>query len=492
MIKFFRNNWLKIFLVALLVVLGVTFIFLNPTGHTKPVPQEVIDRLSVTLTDPYSIKDGKIYYQDALMGDVDIVTFKVLSNRSFSKDKNHVYYVTAILEGADAPTFEFFYKEFLARDKNRVYWNENPINGSDPQTFALIEGGYGKDKAHIFLETEMVQGANPATFEPIGIVQMGYDGAPYTSYGTYSKDTKFIYFKTEAVPNSDPATFEPFLKDGGHTLYFKDKNLVYHSTDGALQGSDPTTFEMLRSGYAHDAHAAYYISKSIPLTDLATFRVLGDGYAEDKNHLYYQGDAIFDLSEATNPFEQAVVHLLDITPKGDVAIDYIVNTYYDLTLYYGNYSEYNIFGNDDIENFFAPLFKGLKRSTFDLATFVPFRLAFVAPNSPASLFEFPQPIGPGIGGEVVGRKLLDSDTMLVYARYERQGYLGPSAYMCKESMDNIDKFIFKKVKDEWKIWEIEELIDKWVTHGEGATEEECKGINQDKIEKYRINQNSLN
>lgn len=483
--------------LVLLVLFGLTAFSIYVSKLNEKKQTALIQRLTDTLTEPYSVKDGKIYYQSSLMEEVDLATFEPLSNRSFSRDKNHVYYVTKILEGADPATFEFFSDYFgLARDKNKVYISGKPIEGADPKTYALIKGtGYAKDKSHVFIDTRQIPGADPATFEPLTVVRMRSDG-PIALYGTYSKDAKSIYFvpsdrelQPEAVPNSDPATFQPFITKDGTTWYLKDKNLVYHFENGPLPNSDPMTFEVLDSiyrGYSRDAHQAYYLSKPISSVDLATFKVIGDGYAKDKNHLYHEGDAIFDLSTGANPFEQAAVHLLDITPKGDVAVDYIVNTYYDLTLYYGNFSEYNIFGNNDPNSFFEPFFKSLKRSTFDLATFVPFRLAFVAPNSPASLFDFPQPVGPGIGGDVVGRKFLDPDTMLVYASSGWQGHLGPPPGLCKEGGLNIDKFIFKRINGEWKIWDIKEQIDSWTTNNEGYTEEDCKEINQDKIEKYKI------
>ncbi|MEK7539075.1 MAG: DKNYY domain-containing protein [Patescibacteria group bacterium] len=503
--------------VILLLVVGISAFFLIKSTFSKNqekakkieienqqkefVLQKAIDKLSRTLTEPYSIKDGEIYYQSTLMEVADIVTFEPFPdpNRSFSKDKSHVYYVTKILEGADPATFEFFNNGYigLARDKNMVYINDTPIIDADPKTFSLIKGtAYFKDKTYVFLNTKKLPGADPGTFEPVSSTRVWKDGSS-VKFFHYSKDKNAIYFLPSdsdsdpiRIPNSDPATFIPITDQRGETLYFKDKNQIYHIEDGPLEGSDPTTFQFLTSGYSRDVGSFYYKNMRIPLVDVATFKVLGDGYAEDKNYIYHEEKIIFDLSKSANPFEQAATHILDITPKGDIAIDYIVNTYYDLTLYYGNCCNFNIFELEgewkDSDTFFNSFFKELKRSTFDLAEFVPFRIAFVASNSPASLVDFPQPIGPGIGGNVVGRKLLDSETMLVYGRSGSQGYLGPSAYLCKESGDNIDKFIFKKVNEEWKIWEIDESIDQWMTNNEGDTEEECKEINQDRIEKYKI------
>jgi hypothetical protein len=492
-----KNILIKI-LFLIMAILLITSSLYN-ANYKKLITQKIINKLSTILTEPYSIKNGKIYYQDTLMGGVDIATFEPLSNRSFSRDRNHIYYVTKVLEGADPATFEFFNNDYigLARDKNMVYINDTPIIDADPKTFSLIKGtGYFKDKTYVFLNTKKLPGADPETFEPISSTRVWKDGSS-VKFFNYSKDKNAIYFIPSdsnsdpiRVPNSDPTTFIPITDQRGETLFFKDKNQVYDVENGVLKDSNPATFHFLSSEYSSDASSIYYKNMKLPLVDIATFKVLGDGYAEDKNYIYHEEKIIFDLSMGENPFEQAATHILDITPKGNVTIDYIVNTYYDLTLYYGNYGEFNIFElgyvYGDKETFFEPFFRGLKRSMFDLAEFVPFRIAFVAPNSPASSVDFSQPIGPGIGGSVVGRKLLDPDTMLVYGRSGWEGYLGPSAYLCKESGDNIDKFIFKKINGEWKIWEINEFIDQWTTNNEGNTEEECKEINQDKIDKYKI------
>ena len=56
---------------------------------------------------------------------------------------------------------------------------------------------------------------------------------------------------------------------------------------------------------------------------------------------------------------------------------------------------------------------------------------------------------------------------------------------CKEGGINIDKFTFKKIDNEWKIYDINQFIDHWITNNEGSTEEECKEINQDRLNKYK-------
>jgi hypothetical protein len=101
-------------------------------------------------------------------------------------------------------------------------------------------------------------------------------------------------------------------------------------------------------------------------------------------------------------------------------------------------------------------------------------------------FEFPWPLGAAIGGEVIDRKLIDPDTMLVYANYGVQGHLGPAGDYCKEAGEVIDRWIFKKINGEWKVAEIQEQFDSWQTQVQSDTEMGCESINKGKLKSYKI------
>ncbi|HEV7702002.1 MAG TPA: hypothetical protein VGO63_00960 [Candidatus Paceibacterota bacterium] len=187
-------------------------------------------------------------------------------------------------------------------------------------------------------------------------------------------------------------------------------------------------------------------------------------------------------------YQKAAEELKKFVPKDDTAIDVILATYYDLTLYYGSTSEYSIFdrsGKHEFTEFFAPYFVVPPPSDdWNSPHYEAFRLAFFDKNSPAWIFQFPWPTGAGIGGEALGRKLLDENTMLVYGRRGWQSYLGAAGNGCKGEGDNIDQFTFKRIEGEWKIYSIEERIDSWTTAEDSSTSD-CVEINQDKIKKYR-------
>ena len=78
-----------------------------------------------------------------------------------------------------------------------------------------------------------------------------------------------------------------------------------------------------------------------------------------------------------------------------------------------------------------------------------------------------------------------NDVLDVYYAQTVHAYGGPAANLCKEGGINIDKFTFKKIDNEWKIYDINQFIDHWITNNEGSTEEECKEINQDRLNKYK-------
>ncbi len=195
---------------------------------------------------------------------------------------------------------------------------------------------------------------------------------------------------------------------------------------------------------------------------------------------------------ASEELEKAAKALQQYASKGDAVIDSIIESYYDMTLYYGNYSDHNIFrlaGENEYQEFFAPYFTiPWPDEAGSSPQYEAFRIAFFDKNGSAWNFEFPWPTGAALGGNVIDRKLLDPSTMLVYANYGVQGHLGPAGEMCKQEGEVIDRWIFKKIDGEWKVSEIEEGIDHWETAVRSDTQKECVSVNEGKLENYRINE----
>lgn len=113
------------------------------------------------------------------------------------------------------------------KSATQVSFNGQPIVGADVATFSPIDDAsgkstdYSKDKAHVYLGTTVVMGADPATFSVVG--------GPYkTSGGTqyyYAKDKRYVYVNNLVIANADPATFA--VVSGSTTINARDKNHTY-------------------------------------------------------------------------------------------------------------------------------------------------------------------------------------------------------------------------------------------------------------------------
>lgn len=219
---------------------------------------------------------------------------------------------------------------------------------------------------------------------------------------------------------------------------------------------------------------------------------MGNGYRQDTEYVYENENIIVKKTEG-NPFLRAAMELERLVPQDDSSIEVIIATYYDLILHYGNPSEYSIFNRLKLLSllyFFIDYYKDFEKNnlnSFDqkIIALPTLKLAFFIKNSPGFAKDIPIHGGAAIGGSVVGKKKINDDTLLVFSEYHTQDYLGPSAYDCKQNGTSIDKFIFKKVDGNWKIFDFESDIDFWITTRGGNGQDNCKEINQDRIKKYQ-------
>lgn len=73
-----------------------------------------------------------------------------------------------VINGIDQATFIVLENECFARDKDRVYFKGKIINHASPEGFTCLtkdEYGYSKDHRYVFLDNEIIPGADPVTFE---------------------------------------------------------------------------------------------------------------------------------------------------------------------------------------------------------------------------------------------------------------------------------------------------------------------------------------
>lgn len=124
----------------------------------------------------YSMSEGRyiVYSYGVPLPAVDKSSFSPL-NDFIAKDKHHVFEKhNIILKDADAVTFELLDDHSFGRDKNHVYYISTKIpfavEGIDPDSFEILDRGYLKDKDNVYHvvqyeRIEIMQQADVKTFE---------------------------------------------------------------------------------------------------------------------------------------------------------------------------------------------------------------------------------------------------------------------------------------------------------------------------------------
>lgn len=207
----------------------------------------------------------------------------------YSKDSQHVYYFDEVVEGADPATFQLFDEAYL--DYKRYAYDA---------THVFLENLYSHDATHVFLGTNMIPEADPMTFELL-------ENAKYCYNHLYTQDKNHIYQGADLLKGFDQDSFRVLGSvDWGlytYTCITADKNAVY------ADGQELTNFDLnpattkLVGGYIVDDQGVYFGTKyQIEGADPASFQLaelkleqvdgLASSAAVDQNSVYYCGQPI--------------------------------------------------------------------------------------------------------------------------------------------------------------------------------------------------------
>ena len=210
-------------------------------------------------------------------------------------------------------------------------WDNNPMHFggivrrdvpvADPTTFVQLSANpaFGRDTRHAFYEAEIIAGANPASFRPLGD-------------SLYSTDDESVFFKAQRIPAADLASFRALADDyavDAHNTYLRGdvvpgargvltkirnngylrdeaNQIFYRSCYGCqikqIDACDGATFDagvFLREPEAWDRLCVYADAQRLPLTDRASYRYLGDHWSKDKGGVYYFNQRIDAADPAT-------------------------------------------------------------------------------------------------------------------------------------------------------------------------------------------------
>lgn len=285
-----------------------------------------------TTPDGYAVKADGVYYtrntnffgnwvpgQTKLEG-ADPKTFEVVLTDDWAKDATHVYYEAGALPGADPKTFMAFDSSY-AGDAGQIYWRGAVIPGAkgyDPSVpFEVLNGNStrARDKHHVYSSGNIVEGADPATYQMIGDGRIAHDKNDYYAVnfednlgGQYPLHMNLAAFKL-LIPDEPTGMNNDPWENLWERIWARD-DTKYVVGGKTYPIADPATFEVLHYGYAKDAKQAYFLDKVIPGADPRTFVIVSPDhqanwawtfarYAKDARHVYYMGTVMPEADAAT-------------------------------------------------------------------------------------------------------------------------------------------------------------------------------------------------
>jgi len=180
----------------------------------------------------------------------------------YGADIHHVYHESNLIEGADPASFVDINGECW-KDKSKVYWEGCPIQGADPRTFVVLKDGWFKDARRAYNGAfSSMQVRDPSSFESIN--------------GDWARDSKAYYF-------------------GGYYA---------NAEAGEVVGADYSTFHILKGAFARDRKNIYWGSMAIKNADLGSFEVGGGQHlqAKDRFRYYEFGKPVAKQEWASSPW----------------------------------------------------------------------------------------------------------------------------------------------------------------------------------------------
>lgn len=149
-----------------------------------------------------------VYFKDELVPDVDIASLKTERYPLFY-DKKDYYYKSTPMKVEDLHSFKILKwvdDSFWAKDSKCAYFDTIHIAGADPASFKVRNWAVAADKNHVYRFGELLEHADPATYEE------GWNDL-------YSHDKSHIWYCGELLSDADYATFKVDKDGTAHDKY---------------------------------------------------------------------------------------------------------------------------------------------------------------------------------------------------------------------------------------------------------------------------------
>ncbi len=245
----------------------------------------------------YYIQNDKVYYYGGF-GNATVTAlehvvanqFETLDKRFpkvefahlYATDGTRVYFEGKLIKGADGKSFQVF-GYGLGKDTSHVFAFHS-ILSDDPAHFIHVNGGLFKDSKHVYVGDRIVSD------DPGHLTYLGS-----TNLRSYHADGKGVFSGSIRIDAADAKTFKPLAHN--YSMDFETVFLIDEGVLKTLEGADPTTFEVLSSYYAKDAHHVFWRYHQLPAADPASFEIISEEHhkSRDSRRVYEREKVITEV-----------------------------------------------------------------------------------------------------------------------------------------------------------------------------------------------------
>lgn len=152
-----------------------------------------------TLNSIYALDKNTAYCRGKKIADVIRQSFRALGKSIFAVDERTVYVWPSLTDGAekisqaDPLSFEVLAESNYGRDRNNEYYGAKLIEDADAGSFSLVDHNYARDRMRVFYFGKVVNHADPSTFRKL-------DHA-------FAVDDKAVFFRGESVTRAERKSF---------------------------------------------------------------------------------------------------------------------------------------------------------------------------------------------------------------------------------------------------------------------------------------------
>lgn len=241
---------------------------------------------------------NNIYYLGVKVTNVDFATFT--TGKDFMRDKNHLFRnrfsdkekgILEIVEGANPDTYEKIGNNW-AKDDSFYYYFEEKVD-VNYNTFRFLDRDVGIDKDHIYYFAGKPSYGHGKTYKHTGEVHYIARGVFYDKRNIYNFRTRPVF--AETIRNSETLQVVDTTKN---VVFFVDNTLYWNMKKRDTSHINIETFKT-DGDFAMDKNRVYHNGFEIEGADKSTFERIHETFSKDAKYVYNKKEIFSGADPAT-------------------------------------------------------------------------------------------------------------------------------------------------------------------------------------------------